>query len=122
MKPKSVKAKGRKLQNLVRDKLREVFVHTTRVPSLHEDDIKSQTMGMPGEDIVFSPKARELIRFSFECKNVEKLNFWGTIDQCKENTPEGCHPAIVVKKNKRNPYVAISLDAFIKLIRGNYEL
>ena len=56
--PKSVKAKGRALQNLLRDKLRKAF------PDLHEDDIKSQTMGMTGEDIVLSPHARKLIPYS----------------------------------------------------------
>ena len=50
--PKSSKAKGRKLQNMVRDALRGAF------PTLEEDDIKSQTMGMTGEDIVLSPAAR----------------------------------------------------------------
>ena len=37
---KSAKAKGRNLQNLVRDKLRSIFVGKV----LEEDDIKSQTM------------------------------------------------------------------------------
>ena len=61
MKIKSAKAKGRALQNLVRDKLRDIFVYTNKIPRLHEDDIKSQTMGMTGEDIILSPKAREMI-------------------------------------------------------------
>ena len=66
MKVKSVKAKGRALQNLVRDKLREVFItNWTKMPKLKEDDIKSQTMGMAGEDIVLSPAARDLIPYSF---------------------------------------------------------
>ena len=49
MNPRSSKAKGRRLQNALRDLLRIAF------PSLEEDDIKGQTMGMPGEDIVLSP-------------------------------------------------------------------
>ena len=66
MKIKSAKAKGRALQNLVRDKLRDVFVNTNKIPRLHEDDIKSQTMGMTGEDIILSPKAREMIPYTIE--------------------------------------------------------
>ena len=62
MSAKSSKAKGRRLQNLVRDKLRSKFT------ILEEDDIKSQTMGMTGEDIVLSPAARKLIPYSIECK------------------------------------------------------
>ena len=117
MKPRSAKGKGRRLQNMVRDKLREVFIDRwTKMPKLEYDDIKSQTMGMPGEDIVLSPAARKYIPFSFECKNVEKLNFWGTVKQCEDNTPEGSYPAVVIKKNKKQPYVAIELDTFIKLV------
>ena len=55
--PRSSKAKGRKLQNMMRDALRDAF------PLLEEDDIKSQTMGMTGEDIVLSPAARKSIPF-----------------------------------------------------------
>ena len=96
MRQRSRKAKGRRLQNYVRDALREVFCNSSKMPKLHEDDIKSQTMGIPGEDIVFSPKAREMIDFAFECKNVEKLNFWKCIEQCENNTPEGLKSALVV--------------------------
>ena len=67
MPARASKAKGRRLQNLLRDKLR------TAMPGLEEDDIQSQTMGMTGEDIVLSPAARKKIPYSFECKNQEKL-------------------------------------------------
>ena len=109
--PRYSKAKGRKLQNLLRDKLRVAF------PSLEEDDVKSQTMGMPGEDIVLSPAARRKIPYSFECKNVERLSFWATVEQCEANCKEGITPAIVVKKNRKNPMVAIPLDVFIEMIK-----
>ena len=108
---RSSKAKGRKLQNLVRDSLRSSF------PSLEEDDIKSQTMGMTGEDIVLSPAARKLIPYSFECKNVERLQFWSSVEQAEANCKDGVDPAIVVKKNRKDPMVAIPWNTFIKLIK-----
>ena len=113
---KSVKAKGRRLQNLVRDLLRSVFSF------LHEDDIKSQTMGMTGEDIILSPSARKIIPYSFECKNVERLNLWEAIDQCKSNCDDRI-PVVVIKKNQRNPYAVIPLDEFMSLIKlkGTHE-
>ena len=111
---KSAKAKGRKLQNFVRDELRTAF------PELEEDDIKSQTMGMTGEDIVLSPLARKAIPYSFECKNVERLQFWSAVEQAEANCKEGIIPAVVVKKNRKNPYIAIPLDCFIKII-GEYN-
>ena len=110
-KTRHAKSKGRKLQNIMRDELRLAF------PSLEEDDIKSQTMGMTGEDIVLSPPARKKIPFSFECKNVERLSFWATVEQCEANCKEGITPAIVVKKNRKDPMVAMPLNVFIEMIR-----
>ena len=109
--PRSSKAKGRKLQNMVRDALRDAF------PALEEDDIKSQTMGMTGEDIVLSPAARKTIPYSFECKNVERLQFWQSISQCEDNCKKELSPALVVKKNRRDPYVCIPIETFINMIR-----
>ena len=106
---RSSKAKGRRLQNLVRDKLREKFT------SLEEDDIKSAIMGTVGEDIVLSPAARKVIPFSFECKNVERLQFWKTVEQAEGNS-NGRTPVIVVKKNGKKPYIALPLDDWMELI------
>ena len=121
MKPKSVKAKGRNLQNLVRDKLRRVFVEEwTLVPGLEADDIKSQTMGMPGEDIILSPSAKKLIPYSFECKNTERLNLWKAIGQAEDNC-EDRKPTVVIKRNRSKVYAVIEFDEFINLIRRKYE-
>ena len=80
MRISSSKAKGRRLQNYVRDRLHEIFIKSwKKLPKLEEDDIKSQTMGMTGEDIVMSPAAKKIIPYSFECKNVEKLNIWNAL-------------------------------------------
>tara|TARA_R100001163_G_scaffold65701_2_gene64110 strand:+ start:464 stop:835 length:372 start_codon:yes stop_codon:yes gene_type:complete len=113
--PKSSKAKGRKLQNMVRDALRDAF------PSLEEDDIKSQTMGMTGEDIVLSPAARKLIPYSFECKNVERLQFWSSVEQCEVNCKEELTPVLIVKKNRKDPYACIPIETFITMIRKLYD-
>ena len=112
---KGAKAKGRKLQNQVRDLLRKKF------PTLEEDDIKSQTMGMTGEDIILSPAARKLIPYSFECKNVEKLNIWSTLEQAETNTPDGATPVAVIKRNRSKVYVIMEFDAWIKQIGGSIE-
>ena len=69
MKARSAKNKGKRLQNILRDKLIELY------PKL-SNDISSQIMGMTGEDIVLTPHAKKVLPYSFECKNVEKLNIW----------------------------------------------
>jgi hypothetical protein len=74
-------------------------------------------MGMTGEDIVLSPKARQMIPYSFECKNVERLQFWSTVEQAESNIKDKCTPVIVIKKNRKEPYAALPLDEFLKLIR-----
>ena len=113
---RSSKAKGRRLQNFVRDMLREIYM-----PELHEDDIKSQTMGMTGEDIVLSPAARELCAFSFECKNVERLQMWRAIEQSEANKRDCSAPAIVFKKNGKEPYIAIPFTVFCDMLQHENE-
>ena len=122
MNVRSSKAKGRRLQNWVRDKLRDAFItNWTKVPRLEDDDIKSQTMGMTGEDIILSPAARKIIPYSFECKNVEKLNIWSTLEQAETNTPNGSTPVAIIKRNRSKVYVVIEFDAWIKHIGGAIE-
>ena len=109
MNPKSVKAKGRVLQNLVRDKLHKLF------PKLTED-IQSQTMGMKGMDIVLTPMARKKIPYAFECKNVERFDLWKTWEQAEDNA-EKLSPVVVVKKNMKKPKDIIDNELFLKLIK-----
>ena len=112
MSAKSAKAKGRRLQNMLRDILRETF------PQLEEDDIKSQTMGMCGEDIVLSPAARKVIKYSFECKNVERLDLWKSLTQAEENSQDRA-PVLVMKRNQSKTYAIVELNHFINLIKDN---
>jgi len=109
---KSCKAKGRRLQNFVRDMLRDIF------SDLHPDDIKSQTMGMTGEDIVLSPAARKRITFSFECKNVEKLQIWKAINQANSNNRDCSSPAVVFKRNGTEVYIAIPFTVFCDMVKA----
>ena len=117
MKISSSKAKGRRLQNYVRDILRRIFIDEwTKYPRLEPDDIKSQTMGMTGEDIVLSPRARGYIPYSFECKNVEKLNIWDSIKQCESNCGDRC-PVLVFKRNGTDVYAVLKFENFVNLIK-----
>lgn len=119
MKVKSAKAKGRNLQNLVRDKLRSIFVDLwSKMPRLEYDDIKSQTMGMGGEDIVLSPVAKKLIPYSFECKNTERLNLWKSLEQADGNS-EDRMPVLVIKRNRSKVYAVIEFDNFLNMIGGS---
>ena len=121
MNPKSGKAKGRRLQNYVRDKLIEFYITKwTKIPKLHKDDIKSQTMGMSGEDIVLSPAARKIIPFSFECKNKERLNVWQSIEQCEDNC-NGSIPVVVIKRNRSKVYAIMEFDQWLKIAQNYHK-
>jgi len=121
MKTRTSKAKGRRLQNYVRDILRAVFIEDwNKLPKLEDDDIKSQTMGMTGEDIVLSPAAKKVIPYSFECKNQERLNIWAAIEQAEDNC-EDRTPVVVIKRNRTDVYAVLNFNQFIKIIRKIYE-
>jgi len=72
-------------------------------------------MGMSGEDIVLSPAAKRVIRYSFECKNQERLNLWSSLEQAESNC-EDRNPVLVFKRNRSKTYIAIEFDHFIELI------
>jgi len=112
MKTSSRKAKGRRLQQKVRDLLLETFTE------LEPDDIRSTSMGVSGEDLQLSPAARKLIPFAIECKNQEKLNIWESLNQAEENS--GDYDAVLIfKRNRSKTYAVINIDKFIELINEN---
>ena len=113
MKTHSAKAKGRRLQQEVRDRLLEVS-------KLHPDDIRSTPMGSSGEDVMLSPAARKVFPWSIECKNVEKLSIWSAIEQARANAKDYT-PVVVFTKNHETTQVAIPFDFFIKLYENYLE-
>ena len=112
MKTRSAKNKGKRLQNSVRDILLETFKD-----QLEPDDIKSTTMGESGEDIQLSPAARKLKPYAFECKNHEKLNIWGALEQAESNSEKG-KPVLVFKRNRSKTYAVLEIKDFIELIKN----
>jgi hypothetical protein len=112
MKTSSAKAKGRNLQKLVVDLILKTF------PVLEPDDVVSTSMGAGGEDIKLSPAARKILPLSIECKNQEKLNLYSAWEQTKANA-KGFSPVLVIKKNRTEPLVVITLDHFLSLFSSS---
>lgn len=106
MKTQSAKAKGRRLQQWVRDLLMNTF-------NLEEGDVESRSMGASGEDIMLSPLARSFFPYSVECKNTEKVNIWKSYEQAKSNCKQ-FEPMLVVKRNKSKPLIIIDAEYFIQ--------
>ncbi len=111
MKTASSKAKGRLLQQLVRDKILDIY------PSLEPDDVKSTSMGASGEDIQLSPAARKLFPYSVECKSRETISTYTWYQQAKTNTPKSAEPLLVIKQNRGKPLVVLDLDYFMELVK-----
>lgn len=109
MKTQSAKAKGRKLQQLVRDFIRETF-------ELSENDVVSTSMGAQGIDVQLSDKARELFPFAVECKSYARIAVYQWWKQAKDNAKE-LSPLLVIKQNRSEPLVIISMQTFRNLIK-----
>lgn len=110
MKSRSAKHKGRRFQATVRQLILERF------PQLEDDDVKVVVRSQPGTDIVLSPSAQRVFPYSVECKNVERLNIWSALSQAQANTKEGTSALLVFGRNRTEPYVAIRLVEFMKLV------
>jgi hypothetical protein len=110
IKTSSAKAKGRKLQQWVVDKLYDLF------PLLEDGDIKSTSMGANGEDVQMSPAARKMIPLSIECKARGSVAVYGWLDQAQTNCPKGSQPILVVKQDRAKPLVVVDAEYFFNLI------
>lgn len=102
------KAKGRRLQQWVRDLILRLL------PSLEPDDVRSTAMGQGGEDVQLSPAARRLLPVSIECKSYRKFAVYTHYDQAVENCPKGSTPILVIKENRRKPLVVLDAETYFK--------
>ena len=108
MKTSSAKAKGRRLQQYVRDRIRETF-------GLQEDDVQSRSTSAPGEDIMLSPAARNKVPLSIECKNVQRINVWEAWEQAKTNAGEH-EPTLVISRNHADVLAVVDLEFLLDLL------
>lgn len=111
MKPSSAKDKGRRGCK----EAKEILL--AYAPWLKDDDIQVRSSGANGEDLMFSPFARETYPFSVEVKNTESLNVWKSYEQACSNCKEHM-PLLIFKRNRSKPMVALTLDDFLKLTQG----
>lgn len=111
MKPRSAKSKGRTFQNHVADKVRELL-------NTHPEEIRPALMSEGGMDIKLSPRLREIFPFSIECKNRERFNIWEAIHQAEKNKAVLTWPAVMFKRNRQTPWVAVPEEAFYELVKG----
>jgi len=116
MKTSSAKAKGRKLQQYVRDKIIELL----KPHGVEPADVKSTAMGQSGEDIQLSPFARSLLPISVECKSHKSMAIYKLYEQAEQYRHEG-EPLLVVKANHQKPLAVMDLDYYLSLEKERIE-
>ena len=113
MRTKSKKAKGRRLQNWVRDEL------LRRFPNLNDNDVMCAIMGERGVDIKLSNKAKKFIPFAIECKNQEAYKkLYKDYNQSSYNSNDKVEPIVILKINNEKPLVVMDATYFLDRIKS----
>lgn len=107
MKTRSLKAKGRRLQDWVRTALINVL-------DINQADIKCAIMGEGGIDVNIHPSSLSKFPYNIECKNVERINIWKAWEQCCNHKGQG-HPLLFLSKNRHAPLILVDANHFIGL-------
>lgn len=110
---KSRKAKGRALQNQIRDAILEEF------PDIPIGDVKVAIMGESGVDIHLGSFAKKIFgNWGIECKAQESLNIWGAMEQAEMNgRKENAKPVLFFKRNRSPTYVVLRKEDFFELVK-----
>ena len=114
MKTASAKAKGRKLQQWVVDKLVEIL-------GFNKEDLESRPMGSSGEDIIMGVQSRRQFPYSIECKNQQAVNVWKAYEQACSNCKD-YEPLVIIKRNNTKPLALVDAEYFIKLHEQRTEV
>jgi len=113
MSPRSAKAKGRKLQTWVVEKLLNVFKRLTPL------DVRSTPMGVNGVDVQLSTSAYRKFPYNIECKNTERIRtLYNYYEQAisHDHIEQDGEPLLIVKMNRQKPLVVVDAEHFIDLV------
>ena len=114
--PASRKAKGRRLQQAVRQDLIDRL-------GIDPGDILSTAMGQSGCDLYLSPAARTIFPFGVECKAQERIALPAWWQQCTRNAAaEGLTPLLVLKQSRREALAVLRWTDLLALLRQMAEL
>ena len=116
IKTSSAKAKGRALQQRVRDLILATF------PALTLDDVRSTSMGAGGEDVQLSAVARAaMMNFTIECKARAKIVIYEWFEQARGHKKFGAEPLLIVKGNNKPALAIVEAETFFALVRKANE-
>lgn len=108
--PASRKAKGRRLQQAVRQDLIDRL-------GIDPGDILSTAMGQSGCDLYLSPAGRGRFPFAIECKAQERIALPEWWQQCARNAAaEGLAPLLILKQSRREPLAVLRWEDLLALL------
>jgi hypothetical protein len=113
MKTSSAKAKGRRLQQWMAQKISSM----TGIPCGKDELIETREMGQAGVDVKLIGVAREKFPFSIECKNQESWSVPAYVKQAKQNIMLGTDWLLVMQRKDMDPVVCMDAGAFMKLMK-----
>lgn len=110
MTPKSAKAKGRRLQQELRDLLIETF-------DLDPELVKCAIMGEKGMDVcVLGTTLPDPLHAAWECKAVEAFSLYNCWKQTAENALAGRRPILVTRRNNSQAMAVLTLEHLVTLL------
>ena len=112
LKTSSAKAKGRRLQQKIRNDLRELG----KDYGLTAGDVESRSMGCFGVDVILSPAGLKVFPFDIEAKNQESINLCTTFWKHYRKYEKTKYLKMLVHcKNHSEPTVTIRWKDLLKL-------
>jgi hypothetical protein len=112
MKQNSRQQKARYLQNIVKDKIMNLF-------NLSPQDIRTSNTGENGEDVkLLSITAKRVFPYATECKNTQGFKSLYSVFRKTEKRNKR-EPLLVIKMNREKPLAIITLEHFFELIQRN---
>lgn len=109
----SAKAKGRRLQQWVAEKISVLL----NIPWGKDELIASREMGQCGTDIRLIGEAKKRFPFCVECKFQESWSVHAWIEQAKANQEEGMDWLVFAKRSRTKPIVIMDGKAFFELLK-----
>lgn len=112
------KAKARRLQNFMAERLSKITGLSYGQPGDHDKDYRGREMGQKGVDVIMSRWAKQLTPFSIECKNAETWKLNDDLAQARANEQEATDWLLVYKKNRVKPICIMDAELFFKLLES----
>jgi hypothetical protein len=86
-------------------------------PDLTENDVRSTSSGTKGRDIQLSQRALDYFNYAVECKNKARIAIYNDYEQAITHVKNDEIPLLVMKQNRSEPLIVMSLDHFFELIK-----